>query len=76
MNQVKRRVKIAADNHVTQRYVPPHPGLSGSRGPLAIDLGTWVLSPDAFWANHRGRRSLPSIGAIDGPDITYSSLKS
>jgi hypothetical protein len=25
MNQVKTRVKIAADNHVTQRYVPPHP---------------------------------------------------
>ena len=24
INQVKRRVKIAAHNHVTQRYVPPH----------------------------------------------------
>src|SRR5262245_5562688 len=24
MNQVKGRVTIAADNHVTQRYVPPH----------------------------------------------------
>jgi hypothetical protein len=53
MNQVKRRVKIAADNHVTQRYVPPHPGLPGSREPIAIDMETTVLAPDAFLANHR-----------------------
>jgi hypothetical protein len=53
MNQVKRRVKIAADNHVTQRYVPPHPAYPVLEDPLANDLGTWVLAPDAFLANHR-----------------------
>jgi hypothetical protein len=51
MNQVKGRVKIAADNHVTQRYVPPHPASRFSR--TAIDVETWVLAPDAFLANHR-----------------------
>jgi hypothetical protein len=31
MNQVKGRVKVAADNHVTQRYVPLHPASRFSR---------------------------------------------
>src|SRR5262249_41886098 len=31
MNQVKGRVTIAPDNHVTQRYVPPHPASRFSR---------------------------------------------
>src|SRR5215813_9173765 len=31
MNQVKGRVTIVADNHVTQRYVPPHPASRFSR---------------------------------------------
>ena len=61
MNQVKRRVKIAADNHVTQRYVPASgvPVLENR----AIDVQTWVLAPDAFLANHRRSHGFLKDGA-------------
>jgi hypothetical protein len=35
-------------------------GLPGSREPLAIDVKTWVLAPDAFLANHN-----LAVGAVD-----------
>jgi hypothetical protein len=38
---------------VTQRYVP-HIRRPGSREWLAIDVETWVLAPDTFWASHTG----------------------
>src|SRR5215831_17285732 len=52
MNRLRGGFKTAADNHLTQRYMPRACGLPGSREPLAIDVETWVLAPDAFLANH------------------------
>ena len=54
MNRLTGGLRLLADNHVTQRYMPPHRAFRGSREPLAIDVETWVLAPDAFLANHRG----------------------
>src|SRR5262249_34650274 len=56
MNQVKGRVTIAADNHVTQRYVPPHPASQFSRtaryrcGNVGFSFRFIFGEPDLFWS--------------------------
>src|SRR5215468_6423730 len=51
-NQLKSTLRVPADCHVTQRYVPPHSASPGLPNPVAIDMETRALGPHAFLANH------------------------
>src|SRR5215471_406614 len=74
MNQIKGRVTIAADNHVTQRYMPPHPA-PGSREPLAIDLETGLSSRCIFGEPQPMSDQVPSKEHRHGLPVGYRVVK-
>jgi hypothetical protein len=73
MNQVKRRVKIAADNHVTQRYVPPRLASRFSRT-ARYRCGNVGLSSRSIFGEPQPWPLSPRLARSQRPDASDTRL--